>query len=435
MIIEARSLRFKFAVAALFLTGVFFYRTIRAETSFQFISFADYYGGIEKTEDYDHLRSRLFFRPRLAVTDEVRNDEFVFSATLWAQAFSDEVMVDPWDILYEAYYLKKCSTFDFIAGQKLVSYGFADVYGPLNVMHSTNRVLYSLDDEFDTRRPDALLQLRLYPRDEDVVEISYVPLTRPDKERAGDVRLSHTGDTVVWNTDPYLYGNPQSFYFNYCHYGESFDIQFLYAFYTEQTPDFAVKNIEEGSPDKITIDYNKKQTFGAAYATRLGDTTFSQDLALNLTDDFSGKKIGYQDSDITINSQLLVNLPWNVLSQYSVVYAYFFNHDKFDKGDDPDSAEYLAEQFHEFHTQPYQHIAFAVGHFEKMFLRDRLKVQLNAGFFFSPEVYVAPRLSCNITDRFSWESGMDYTFGDPKDIELRRNPSDDNFYTRIIWRY
>jgi hypothetical protein len=209
----------------------------------------------------------------------------------------------------------------------------------------------------------------------------------------------------------------------------------LYGWYTEHTPDFKIDTIDDSIATDIDVVYNRKQTFGAAYATRLGSATLSQDFAFNLTSDFSGTDIGAQDSDITVNTQILVNLPWNILSQHSFVYAYFFNHDKYDTGSDKVAANALAEEIHDFHIQPYQHILFYVGHFERSFLREKLKAQLNVGFFFSPNIYVAPRLSYSITDRSRWEAGIDYTFGDPPNIDLRRNPSNDNFFTRFVMQY
>ena len=40
--------------------------------NFEFVSFVDYYGGIEPSEGYEHLRSRVFMRPTLfGVADKI----------------------------------------------------------------------------------------------------------------------------------------------------------------------------------------------------------------------------------------------------------------------------------------------------------------------------------------------------------------------------
>ena len=103
-------------------------------------------------------------------------------------------------------------------------------------------------------------------------------------------------------------------------------------------------------------------------------------------------------------------------------------------GGDGDSADYLAEAIQGFHTQPVQHVAFIVEHLEKSFLRERLKAQLNIGLFY-PNLYIAPRASLSITDYWSFETGADVILADPQEDEFRRNPSDDNYYLRIIYRY
>ncbi|MBN2770398.1 MAG: hypothetical protein JXR90_06865 [Spirochaetes bacterium] len=418
------------------LLSLFFGSTCFAvEHGFKFISFVDYYGGIEYSEGYENLRSRLFFRPEYSANFDNSNSELVISTNLWAQPVGDPNFIDPYDIPNEAYFSKKTELFDITVGQKLVTYGFADIYGPFNAPHSSHQALLSLDDQFEGRRPDPLFQLRFYPTLEDILEFTYIPVTRPDKEQPDDVYLSETQDTVIWSNDPYLTDNLHSFFLNYKRYGENFDIQLLYGWYTEHTPDFIVNNISSSDSYDIKPEYHHKHTIGAAYATRVGNTTLSQDFALNITKDFSGKDLAAQDSDITVNTQILANLPWDILSQYTIVYCYFFNHDEYDRQSDSRAAEYLAEQFHDFHNQPYQHILFFVGHFEKSFLREKLKAQLNMGFFFSPNIYVAPRLAYSITDTSRLETGIEYTFGKPKDIDLRRNPSNDNFFIRFIMQY
>jgi hypothetical protein len=401
---------------------------------FQFTTFFDYYGGVEPSEGYENLRTRVYMQPRFSGYSDLGFDWY-FSANLWVQPLGEPEAIDPRDILQEAYLLFPFPLFDITLGQKLITYGFADIYGPLNALHSTNRAPLSLDDGYDSRRPDPLVQLRFYPTFEDTIEVTYVPFTRPDRERPDSVSLSESGDQVVWSGQDFLWDLPHSVFINYNRYGEKADLQFFYGWYVEHTPDFEVPETDSGSSSVISPVYNRKHTFGAAYATRIGNYTLSQDFAFNLTSDFEGTDLGAQNSDITVNTQLLANLPGNILGQFSLIYSYFFNHGNHEAGADPASADYLAEAFQVFHTQPLQHIAFMIGHFEKSFLREKLKTQLNVGFFFSPEVYLAPRLAYSLTDLWSLEAGADITLGDPPDQALRRNPSDDNFYLRLVFRH
>jgi hypothetical protein len=116
--------------------------------------------------------------------------------------------------------------------------------------------------------------------------------------------------------------------------------------------------------------------------------------------------------------------------QINIIYQYIFNFDA-----DENNNETLREEIHSFHTQPQQHIAFMIAHVEKNFMRDKLKVGGNVGFFFSPELYIAPRISYNSSDHLQFSSGADIFLGDPTSMILRRNPLNDNLYIRCIYRY
>lgn len=406
-----------------------------AAQEFRLTTFFDYYGGIEPSEGYENIRTRAYARPSFSGYVDRLNMEWALSGSLWVQPLGEPYAIDRYDILGETYVMFPFDYFDLTVGQKLVTYGFADVYGPLNTVNSTNAAPLSLAGGYDTRRPDPLVQLRLYPTFEDTIELTYVPITRPDREQLGDVRLPDTGDTVSWSDDPYLWETPHSVFFNYNRYGEFVDWQVFAGWYVDHTPDFAISTIDRSTGTTITPVYNRTQTYGIAYATRVGNSTLSQDVGVSITEDFAGKDLGAQDSDITVNTQFLTNLPGGVLGQFSVVYSFFFNHDQYDTGADEAAAEYLAEQVHAFHNQPLQHIAFVVGHFERAFLREKLQTELNIGFFFSPDIYIAPALEYAISDNWGLEMGADITLGDPPDTDLRRNPNNDNFYTRLVFRY
>ncbi len=422
--------------------------------NFEFVGFWDYYGGIESSEGYKNLRSRVFVRPRFFGYNDATGLEWSLSANLWVQPLGEEYAVNPWDILHETWLYLPLDNFDFTLGQKLVTYGFADVYGPLNVLHSRNRAALSIDEAWDARRPDPMLQMRIFPTLEDTIELTYVPVTRPDRERKGPVQLPPgdnpaTADMVQWSDDPYILDNPHSFFINYNRYGIKSDWQFFYGYYTDHTPDFKVDTVDSSVASVITPVYNKKHSLGLAYSTRLGKLTLSQDLALTLTRDLDGTDIGAANSDITLNTQLLAQLKGGILSQFSLITAFFINHGKHDKHDDNDpditspqekEAQYLSAEIQSFHNQPLPFIAVLVAHFEKAFFRNRLKTQLNLALL-GPRVLISPRFAFALSDYWGVETGMDLTT-DPlfnpesfPDRDLRRNPVNDNFYFRMIYRY
>ncbi len=402
---------------------------------FRFTGFVDHYAGIEPAEGFGNLRTRIFMKPWFSGDLGNSGIQWTLSANAWVQPIGEPYAISPEDILDEAWLFLPVGPFDLSLGQKLVGYGFADLFGPLNVLHGANSTALSLDDGYDSRRPVPMVQLQFYPSYESSLELVYIPFTRPDREQFGSVYLPETKDTVVWDTEPFIVDNPHSIFVNYQYYGEKVDFQIFYGWYTDQTPDFIVETIDRTVESEISTAYNKAHTFGAAYSTRLGNGTFSQDAAFKLTKDFAGTDIGAQNSELTLNTQWLVNLPLGILSQYSVVYSYFFNHGNHTEGSDPDASAYLAEAVQGFHTQPLQHIAFIAGHFERSFLREKMKAQLNVGYFFSPEMYFAPRLSYAITDNWTMESGADINLGNPPEVALRRNPNNDNAYIRLAFRY
>ena len=423
---------FKHPVPAFILCAAGAAASLEAQ-NFEFVSFIDYYGGIETSIGYENLRTRLFMRPGFFGTDDWSGLEWKISANLWAQPFFGEsANIDPWDILDEAYLMLPFNFFDITLGNTILTYGFADVYGPLNTAHSTNRIAYSLAGGFDGRRPDPVVRLRFYPSFEDTIELSYVPVTRPDRERPDNVSLPG-GRRVEWDRRPYITDpeNLHSFFVNYSRYGEKVDLQFLYAWYTDQTPDFAVPETTGAGASVIRPVYRKKHTFGFAYSTRIWNMTLSQDFAFDLTHDLThnlkGSDIGAQKSGFIVNTQLLVNLPWNILSQYSLVYGFFIHHNDHQSGP--------AGEIQSFHNQPRRHIAFIAAHFERSFLRNKLKAELNLGFFFSPNIFIGPSIAFALSDHWQVAAGADIRLGDPPDAHLRRNPSNDNFYVRLLFRY
>ncbi|THB68972.1 MAG: hypothetical protein D6B26_00025 [Spirochaetaceae bacterium] len=402
---------------------------------FRFTTFVDYYAGIEPTLGYQNLRSRIYMAPEFYGVHDASGIEWKLSAKMWVQPLGERSVVDLSDILDEAYLLFPLGKLEIILGQKLLTYGFADIFGPLNVMHRTNRAPLSLDDGFEGRFPDPMVNIRFFPTFEDSLSLSYVPITRSDMERLGPVALPDTQDQVVWDQQTWLLDNPHSIFFNYSRYGEKFDMQVFYGWYTENTPDFQIETVDADVPVVIEPVYNKKHTLGVAYATRIIGGTLSQDIAFNLTSDLAGTDIGAQNSDLTVNTQYLTYLPGGVLSQFTLVYSWFPNHNGHDPGDDPQAAEYLAHEVQTFHTQPLEHIAFIVGHFERAFLRERLKTQLNVGFFFSPKLYIAPRLDFALNDHWTIAGGADINLFEPASEDLRRNPSNDNVYVRLLFRH
>ena len=61
------------------------------------------------------------------------------------------------------------------------------------------------------------------------------------------------------------------------------------------------------------------------------------------------------------------------------------------------------EECNTYFNQPVQNIAFLIGHIHNSFFHDRLYLALNVGFFFSTDIYLAPRVAFALSDGIKLE--------------------------------
>lgn len=412
-----------------------------AALEFELISFADYYGGIEPNMDYENLRARLFLRPTIQGYHNNSGLEFHLSGDFYYQPIGEPLIINPMDILQEAYLFLPLGNWDISLGQKFVSYGHSDIFSIFNRVNSQDRTLFSMDDSYNSRRSDLMLHLAYYPSFEDSIEFIYIPVPRADKERNEVVPISHSNWTIDADLtgQDYLLENMHSFYMVYSRYGSNWDIQAFYGYYTNQTADFDLslvnEAVDESLSGEIGLEYNRIHTMGIAYTTQLGSIALSQEIGANITTDLDGTDMGVRNSDISVNTQIQGVLPGNMLSQLMIVYQHIINHPEVDSSFSSENQEFLSEQIYGFHTQPRHNIALIVGHTEKNFLRDRLKTAINVGFFFSPNILLQPKVSFAINDNLQFITGADYILGEPTDLQLRRNAANDNYYLRLEYRY
>lgn len=407
---------------------------------FQGIIFADYYGDIEPDTSYENIRARMFFQPVLSGSIFNYTVDYEISAKFYYDPLGDPSLIAPENILKEAYLSIPLGDFDLSIGQKLVSPGMVDVYSPLNNINSEYIYKLSLDDPYDSKRADFMVHLQYYPNFDDCIDLVYVPFPRPDYEPTDPVNLfidtdnKADGDVdldINFDSDPYLVNNAHSIYLIYNHMSSGFDLQMNYAYYTEQTPNFDLSEFTYGAAlnGSVSTKYTRNHTFGGAYSTSFNGITLVEELAVNLTEDFSGKEIGLKNSDITLNSQITGTLFGGVFAQMNIVYQYVINYNKSD-------ANYpeLIEEFNSYFNQPVQHIAFFVTHLHKSFLREKLYVAVNIAYL-HPQLYFAPRISYALSDGMEIEAGADIKTGEPSEYALARGNLSDNYYVRIKYEY
>lgn len=389
---------------------------------FRFLAFTDYFGQIEPSTDYESVRQRNYIRPEFSTHILDYLGYFTISGEIYYDYFNDNEMPDPWNILRECYFSFYPSWGDIILGQKYTNKGKVDVFSPLNTFNASYKELFSLDEPYQSKRPDLQLEVNYYLTDESSLEVVYIPFPRPDYQSPGDLSFEADNGTYKLDKDstPYLTGDPHSVFLTYNYYGYNFDLQGLYSFYTEQAYNYDLKNLSNG---EISKEYNKVHTFGGAISTSIYEFGIVEEIAFNLTEDFNGNKSGVKNSDITLNTQLTKTLFGRTYGQINMVYQHVFNYKK--------ASNDLEEAVYDAQLQPTDNILFLIGHLHDSFLREKLYLALNIGFFFSPDVYIAPRCNYKINDFLTLESGLDIYTGKYESKLLEEHLGGDTFFLRI----
>ncbi|MCF6334497.1 MAG: hypothetical protein L3J12_01985 [Spirochaetales bacterium] len=400
--------------------------------------FTDYYGDIEPSASYENLRGRLFFQPTISGGLFDYALEYEVSANIYYDLFTDPGYTMPENILKEAYLSAFFENFDLSVGQKIVSPGMTDVFSPLNNINGEYVNKLSLDDPFEGKRADLLVQLQYYPGFDDSFQLVVVPFPRPDYEPDKTISMVYSGIDAdfIFKSDPYLTDTGPSVFLAYNHFSPGFDLQLNYSYYTEQTPNFdlsglSYSSILTGAGNTI---YTRNHTFGGSYGTSFKGLALVEELAVNLTEDFLGERIGIKNSDITLNSQITGTLPGGTFAQVNLVYQYIIN---FNQGSTafPEPVETkLEDELNGFFNQPVEHIALIIIQLQNSFLNDKLYLALNAGYFY-PQVYIAPRAAFALSDKMTIEAGADIKTGAPSDKFLARGNQEDNYYIRLKFEF
>ena len=411
--------------------------SILSAGEFRLLSYIDCYGRIENGEDYDNLRNRYYAQPEFQASLFNYAVDFTASANVWYEPIGEEGFVDPSNILREAFFSFPLGDFDLSLGQKYETFGFADVFSPLNVINGSNPVLFSLDDPYDAKRADLMLQIQYYPNFDDTLELIYIPFPRPNYEPRGCIEMSDSSVALDFEDQPFLTANPHSLFLRYYHFSPSYDLQLVYGWYTDQAPGFDLSDLEETTTDLIgtaDLDYSRNNLFGAGISATVGNTVISEDLAFTMTDDPDGKDPGVKNSFITADTQFTRTILNGTFAQVNIIYQYILNYDETDEVYDSALYDTLKDEFSDYFIQPREHIAFAIVHLHKSFLREKLYLGMNAGYL-HPNIYFAPRVSYALSDRLKLETGADINTGEPSDNSLVRSYDYDNFYIRMKYEY
>lgn len=404
------------------LTFLILLQTISA-LEFRTLVFSDLYSTIEPGSDLEIVRQRNYIRPQISMDLFDYSAELNISAEFYYDYFNSEIIPDPFNILREAYLSLFLPWGDLIIGQKFTTKGKADVFSPLNIFNASYRERYSLDDPYQSKRAEAGVELKLYLDEKSSLEIMYIPFPRSDYQDNNTTYINELSLTLDKSSDPYLLDNSQSVFLTYNRYAYSFDMQLTYAFYVDGNYNYVI----DYTDNFITKTYNRVQTFGGAISTNIGPFSISEELAFNLTEDFDGNDIGIKNSDITLNSQIMKTIFGRTFAQINIIYQHVLNYQT--------SQDIISEAINDVHIQPTDNILFFIGHIHDNFLREKLYIGLNLGYFFSPNVYIAPRVKYKYSDRITIESGIDMYTGEYKNKLLEDDMGGDNFYIRLKFEY
>ncbi len=389
---------------------------------FRTIIFSDLYSTIEPGSDFEIVRQRNYIRPQIYLDLFDYTAELNISAEFYYDYFNSETTPDLFNILREAYLSLYLPWGDLIIGQKFTTKGKADVFSPLNIFNASYRELYSLDDPYQGKRAEAGVELKFYISDESSLELFYIPFPRPDYQDNNEIYIDELSLTLDKSSAPYLLDDSHSLFLTYNRYGYTFDMQFTYAYYVDGNYNYVL----DATSEFITKTYNRVQTIGGAISTSIGPFSISEELAFNLTEDFDGNDIGIKNSDITLNSQIMKTIFGRTFAQINIIYQHVFNYQ---------TSEGLSEAINDIHLQPTDNILFFIGHLHDSFLREKLYVGLNLGYFFSPSIYIAPRVNYKYSDNITIESGIDMYTGEYKNKLFEDNLGGDNIYIRIKFEY
>lgn len=378
--------------------------------------FSDMFLKVEPTEELDIIRQRNYIKTDLAGDLFDFMVEYNISLEYYYDFFSDKTYTSPLNIIREVYISIYPSWGDIHIGNRLVTLGQADVFSPLNRYNAVYSELFSLDDPYQSKLSQNSLEALFYINDDSSINLLYIPFSRPNYQTSYSREIPELSQTLNEESTMFITDSPHSIFLGFNQYAFGYDLQILYGNFISPAANYF------SSEGEITQSYNREQVIGASYSTSLGEVAIIDELALTLTENFDGSMEGVRNSDITNNLQCTFTLFGRTYTQINMIYQYIFN---FSEESD------LEEAVNDIQNQPVEHVLFFIGHLHDSFLREKLYLALNLGFFFSTDFYIAPRANYSISDRLVVESGFNiYTEEYIPKILARENGAD-NFFLRV----
>ena len=364
------------------------------------------------------------------------------------------------DLVRRAYLSFRFDAFDVDLGKKFVRWGTVDFFSPLNVInHADVAGALALGDPLEGPLADPLLHLTVYPADELIVELVYVPFLAPNVVAVDELDLDIGGGGLEIDVAVrYPELAPFSEFAHSIHGAVSWstflaDLQVSYSYFRDQLPDLDLSGLNERQVGERTViegevkpAYERAHNFGLGASLSLGGWVISTDVGAKFHErNPYGQRIDIRNPEI--RSVLQVDRgfalgPQQFFATGGVIHRLVLYDDSAWQSD---YSKFLADFIGDFADRSLlQHEAstwYLLSRLQTGFLREQLNLEATAAWGITEAaLYLAPRVSYALTDTWSVAAGANLwlTLDGPDSTKtgvLRLDDAKDNVFVRTTLRY
>lgn len=364
------------------------------------------------------------------------------------------------DLVRRAYLSFRFDAFDVDLGKKFVRWGKVDFFSPLDVInHADVAGALALGDPLAGPLADPLLHLTVYPADELIVELVYVPFLAPNLVAVDDLDLNIGGGGLEIDVAVrYPELAPYSEFAHSIHGAVSWstflaDLQVSYSYFRDQLPDLDLSGlIEWQAGERTEIEgevkpaYERAHNFGLGASLGLGGWVISADVGAKFHErNPYGRRIDVRNPEI--RSVLQADRGFAVGAQQffatgGVIHRLVLYDDSAWQSD---YGKFLADFIGDFADRALlQHEAstwYLLSRLQTGLLREQLNLEATAAWGITEAaLYLAPRVSYALTDTWSVAAGANLWLtldgpGSTKTGVLRLDDAKDNVFVRTTLRY
>ena len=362
-------------------------------------------------------------------------------------------------LVRRAYFSLRFDAFDLDLGKKFVRWGKVDFFSPLDVInHADVAGALALGDPLEGPLADPLLHLTLYPADDLIVELVYVPFLAPSVVAVDEFDLDVRGGGLEVDVAfRYPEMAPFSEFAHSIHGAISWstflaDLQVSYSYFRDQLPDIDLRGLQERIGARHVIEgvvqpaYERAHNFGLGASLSLGGWVISTDVGAKFHErNPYGQRIDIRNPEI--RSVLQVDRGFAVGAQQffatgGVIHRLVLYDDSaWQSG----YSEFLESFIGDFADRSLlQHdpsIWYLLSRLQTSFLREQLSLEATAAWGLTEAaLYLAPRVSYALTDTWSVAAGANLwlTLDGPASTKtglLRLDDAKDNVFVRTTLRY